>query len=81
MNLERMAGMLESSAKGTWQTGEALWKKESIGTSARHCLFWQEEPTAEPWSWEMAALWLIQTPGYSPAALCHAGQTDTARDV
>lgn len=76
-----MAGMQESSAKGTWQTGEALWKKESIGTSAQHCLFWQEEPTTEPWSWEVAALWLIQTPGHSPAAPCHAGQADTASNV
>lgn len=53
MNLERMAGMPESSAKGTLQTEEAPWKKESIGTSARHCLFRQGEPITEPWSWEV----------------------------
>lgn len=52
MNLERMVGMLESFAKGTWQSGRALWKKESIGASAQYCLFWHKEPTAEPWSWE-----------------------------
>lgn len=37
MNLERMAGMLGSSAKGTWQTGGVFWKKGSVGTSAQSC--------------------------------------------
>lgn len=37
MNLERMAGMLGSSAKGTWKTGRGFWKKGLVGTSAQCC--------------------------------------------
>lgn len=43
MNLERMAGMLGSSAKGTWQTGGVFWKKGSVGSVQRAAL-WHEEP-------------------------------------
>lgn len=50
MNLERMAGMPERSAKGTWQIGDMLWRKELVGMSAR-CCPGQKEPMHTVRSW------------------------------
>lgn len=78
MNLERTAGVLESSAKGTWQIGEAFWKKESVGTNARCCsLAGRANGTStgevvllfsSPWDLES------QGTGHSPLVPCHCGK-------
>jgi len=67
MNPERMAGMLESSAKGTWQIGEAFWKKESVGTSARCSSLAGRANGTSPGcgAGEAAALQFFLTPGVS----------------